>query len=191
MTLEVIWVKWTHSHVKETSLKWFELGDMVFYPSGSGHLMLNTHKGINMVNNNTQVGCGIWRMWNSRFQSLPRKYPPHHYTATGLNCLIWVDGSILLGCLHQILILLFCVNCSLIFLFLADRRDTWCGHVRSFSRSALNVYSTKIHCGVLQCDVMSSKCQAKSPEHILLLLILIFIYLFVHLEWCNHKDNIL
>ncbi len=35
VTVEVIWVKWTHCHVQETSLRWFELCDMVHYPAGS------------------------------------------------------------------------------------------------------------------------------------------------------------
>ncbi len=35
VTVEPIWVKWTHCHVQETSLRWFELCDMVHYPAGS------------------------------------------------------------------------------------------------------------------------------------------------------------
>ncbi len=35
VTVEAIWVKWTHCHVQETSLRWFELCDMVHYPAGS------------------------------------------------------------------------------------------------------------------------------------------------------------
>jgi len=35
VTVEVIWVKWTHCHVQETSLRWFELCDTVHYPAGS------------------------------------------------------------------------------------------------------------------------------------------------------------
>ncbi len=34
VTVEVIWVKWTHCHVQETSLRWL-LCDMVHYPAGS------------------------------------------------------------------------------------------------------------------------------------------------------------
>ncbi len=37
VTVEAIWVKWTHCHVQETSLRWFELCDMVHYPAGSSH----------------------------------------------------------------------------------------------------------------------------------------------------------
>ncbi len=35
VTVEAIWVKWTHCHVQETSLRWFELCDMLHYPAGS------------------------------------------------------------------------------------------------------------------------------------------------------------
>ncbi len=35
VTVEAIWVKWTHCHVQETSLRWFDLCDMVHYPAGS------------------------------------------------------------------------------------------------------------------------------------------------------------
>ncbi len=34
-TVEAVWVKWTHCHVQETSLRWFELCVMVHYPAGS------------------------------------------------------------------------------------------------------------------------------------------------------------
>ncbi len=54
VTVEAIWVKWTHCHVQETSLRWFELCDMVHYPAGSSHQkMYCSHKG--MVSNNTLV----------------------------------------------------------------------------------------------------------------------------------------
>ncbi len=42
VTVEVIWVKWTHCHVQETSLRWFELCDMVHYPAGSRHQKMGT-----------------------------------------------------------------------------------------------------------------------------------------------------
>ncbi len=39
-----------------------------------------SHKGMNMVSNNTQVD---WRLNNAQLvQSVSRKYPPQHYTAT-------------------------------------------------------------------------------------------------------------
>ncbi len=61
VTVEAIWVKWTHCHVQETSLRWFELCDMVHYPAGCRHqkMVHCSHKGMDMVSNNTQVGCGV------------------------------------------------------------------------------------------------------------------------------------
>ncbi len=35
--VEAIWVKRTNCHVQETSLRWFEICDMVHYPAGSSH----------------------------------------------------------------------------------------------------------------------------------------------------------
>ncbi len=40
--VEAIWVKWTHCHVQETSLRWFELCDRVHYPAGSSHQKMGT-----------------------------------------------------------------------------------------------------------------------------------------------------
>ncbi len=37
VTVEAIWVKWTYCHVQETSLRWFELCDMLHYPAGISH----------------------------------------------------------------------------------------------------------------------------------------------------------
>ncbi len=141
--------------VQTSSLRWFELCDMVHYPAGSIHqkMVHCSHKGKDMVSNNTQVGCGVKTMlnWYEETQSVPRKYPPHHYTTT------WTDetrqdGSMLSCSLHQIMTLpsecsrnqdssdqatffqssivqfwWFCVNCILCFLFLADRSGTRCG----------------------------------------------------------------
>ncbi len=61
VNVEAIWVKWTHCHVQETSLRWFELCDMVHYPAGSSIRRWEhcSHKGMDMVSNNTQVGCGV------------------------------------------------------------------------------------------------------------------------------------
>ncbi len=85
VTVEAIWVKWTHCHVQETSLRWFELCDMVHYPAGSSHqkMVHCSHKRMDMVSNNTQ----LWCFNNAKLvQSVPRKYPPHHYnTNTSLN----------------------------------------------------------------------------------------------------------
>ncbi len=51
--------KWTH-YVQETSLRWFELCDMVHYPAGSSirRRVHCSHEGMDMVNN-TQVVCGV------------------------------------------------------------------------------------------------------------------------------------
>ncbi len=48
-------------HVQETSLRWFELCDMMHYPAGSSHqkMVHCSHKGMDMVSNNTQVDCGV------------------------------------------------------------------------------------------------------------------------------------
>ncbi len=50
-------VKWTHCHVQETSLRWFELCVMMHYPAGStSEDGYTNHKGMDVVSNNTQVG---------------------------------------------------------------------------------------------------------------------------------------
>ncbi len=61
VTVEAIWVKWTHCHVPETSLRWFELCNMMHYPAGNSirRWVHCSHKGMDMVSNNTQVGCGV------------------------------------------------------------------------------------------------------------------------------------
>ncbi len=61
VTVEDIWVKWTHCHVQETSLRWFELCDMMQYPAGISHqkMVHCSHKEMDMVSNNTQVDCGV------------------------------------------------------------------------------------------------------------------------------------
>ncbi len=61
VTVEAIWVKWTHYPVQETSLRWFELCDTVHYPAGSSirRCAHCSHKGMDMASNNTQVGCGV------------------------------------------------------------------------------------------------------------------------------------
>ncbi len=42
VTVEAIRVKWTHCHVQETSLRWFELCDIVHCPAGSSHQKMCT-----------------------------------------------------------------------------------------------------------------------------------------------------
>ena len=56
--VEATGVQWTHCHVQETSLRWFELCDMACY-SAIKRWVHCGHKGMDMVSNNTQVGCGV------------------------------------------------------------------------------------------------------------------------------------
>ncbi len=43
VTVKVIWVKWTHCYVQETSLRWFEFCDIILhYPAGSRHQKMCT-----------------------------------------------------------------------------------------------------------------------------------------------------
>ncbi len=62
VTVEAIWVKWTHCHVQETSLRWFELCDMVHYPAVSSiRRWVNwSHKGMDMVSK--QHSGRLWRL---------------------------------------------------------------------------------------------------------------------------------
>ncbi len=39
VTVEAVWVKWTHCHVQETSLRWFELCDTVWSSATVAHLL--------------------------------------------------------------------------------------------------------------------------------------------------------
>ncbi len=66
VTVEAIWVKWTHCHVQETVWDWFELCDMLHYPAGSSirRWVHCIHKGMDMVSNNTQVVCVFKRCSN-------------------------------------------------------------------------------------------------------------------------------
>ncbi len=157
VTMETIWVKWTHFHVQETSLRWFELCDMVHYPAGSSHqkMVHCSHKGMDMVSNNTQVSCGFKQCSIGTKgpkvcqENIPRTItPPPAWTVETRQ-----DGSMLSCSLHQILtlpseccsrnrdssdqatffqssIIQFwwaCANFGLCFLFLADRSGTRCG----------------------------------------------------------------
>ncbi len=68
VTVEDIWVKWTHCNVQETSLRWFEKpvwDDLSFVTWCI--ILLEVHqkmvhcsyKGMDMIRNNTQVDCGV------------------------------------------------------------------------------------------------------------------------------------
>ncbi len=83
VTVEAIWVKWTHCHVQETSLRGFELCDMVHYPAGSSHQKIHgSDEGMDMVSNNTQGGLAF-----KKCSIGTKKYPPHHYTTTSSSSL--------------------------------------------------------------------------------------------------------
>ncbi len=76
VTVEAIWVKWTPCHVQETSLRWFELCDMVHYPAGSSHQKMDRH-------GQQQYSGRLWHLNDAQLVlSVSRKYPPHHYTTT-------------------------------------------------------------------------------------------------------------
>ncbi len=79
--LEFIWVKWTHCHVQETSLRWFALW----------HGALSCWKYIRrwytvVIKGWTcqkQYSGRLWCLNNPQLVlSVPRKYPTHHYTTT-------------------------------------------------------------------------------------------------------------
>ncbi len=58
------------------------------------------HKAMDMVNNNTQVGCGVKTVlnWYWGAQNVPRKYPSHHYTSRSLILLYktgWIHAFML------------------------------------------------------------------------------------------------
>ncbi len=156
VTVEGIWVKWTHCHVQETSLRWFELCDMVHYPAGISHQKIGTLYSWRDGHSQQQYAGKLWRLNDAQLllsvQSVPRKNishtimpPPPSWTVETRQ-----DGSMPSCSLYQILTLpseccywnrdssdqatffqssIFqfwwaCANCSLCFLFLADRSGT-------------------------------------------------------------------
>ncbi len=108
MTVEAIWVKWTHCHVQETSLRWFELCDMVHYTAGSSirRWVHCSHKRMDMVSNNTLVGCVFKRCSiGTKRPKVCQENIPHPFT---LPRPAWTvetrqDGSMLSCSLCQIL----------------------------------------------------------------------------------------
>ncbi len=73
------------SKVQETSLRWFELCDMVHYPAESSHqkMVHCSHKGMDM--GQQQYPGRLWRLNNAQLVLRdPKwgKYPPHLYTST-------------------------------------------------------------------------------------------------------------
>ncbi len=81
-TTSHIWVKWTHCHVQETSLRWFELCDMVHYPAGSSYQKIHcSHEGMDMVSNNTHVDCGVkWVLIGNKGPKVSQENIPHTIT---------------------------------------------------------------------------------------------------------------
>ncbi len=59
MTVEAIWVLWT-CHIQETSLRWFELCDMVRYPAGSSHHNIGTLWSLKHVHGQQQHLSRLW-----------------------------------------------------------------------------------------------------------------------------------
>ncbi len=152
MTVKAIWVKWTHCHVQETSLRWFELCDMVHYPAGSSPHKMGikgwTWSATILRNSLAFKWCSIGTKRPKVCQeNIPHTItpPPPAWTVETRQ-----DGSMLSCSLLQILTLLSeccsrnrdssdqatffqssivqfywaCVNCCLRFLFLADRTST-------------------------------------------------------------------
>ncbi len=109
VTVEAIWVKWTYRHVQETSLRWFELCDMLHYPAGSSHqkMVHCSHKGMSI--GQQQYSGRLWRLNDAQLewrpQSVPRKYPPHITPPPAWTIETRQDGSMLLCSLRQILTL--------------------------------------------------------------------------------------
>ncbi len=62
VTVEAIWVKWTNCHVQETSLRWFELCDMVHYPAGSSHQKMGILSSKRDGHGQQQYSGRLWRL---------------------------------------------------------------------------------------------------------------------------------
>ncbi len=79
VTVEAIWVKWTHCYVQETSLRWFELCDTVHYPAGSSirRWVQCIHKGMDMVSK--QYSGRLWRLNDASIGTKGPPTPLHHH----------------------------------------------------------------------------------------------------------------
>ncbi len=105
--LEAIWLLWPHCNVQETSLRLFELCDMVSYPAKRSITWLYCgHKGMDMVSNNTQVKrCSV----RTRGPKLCQENILLTITPTAAWTIdIRQDRSMLSHCLCQILTLSEC-----------------------------------------------------------------------------------
>ncbi len=78
VTVEAIWVKWTHYHVQETSLWWFELCDIILLEEAIRRWIHCSQTW------SATIGCGLWRLNNSQFilwsPKCAKKYIPHTVT---------------------------------------------------------------------------------------------------------------
>lgn len=91
VTVEDIWVHWTHCHVQDTSLCWSELWDIVCYPAGRTHLLMEAamrrwvhcgHKGTVMA---SMVGCGVSTLLVLRDPKCTKKRSPTPLLLTTLK----------------------------------------------------------------------------------------------------------
>ncbi len=107
VTEEATWVKWTH--VQETSLRRFELCDMVHYPAGSSirRCVHCSHKGMDMVSNNARLMAFKQCSIGTKGHKLCQENIPHTITppAPAWTVETRQDGSMLSCSLRQILTL--------------------------------------------------------------------------------------
>ncbi len=127
VTVEAIWVKWTHWHVQETSLRWFEL-----YESGRLWRLNNAQlvlrgpkcaKKISPTHYTTTTSLNHWDKagWIHAFMFFkPNSEPPPQKNRDSSEQATFFQSSI-------VQFWWACANCSLHFLFLADRSGTRCG----------------------------------------------------------------
>ncbi len=108
VTVEAIWVKWTHCHVQETSLRWFELCDIVHYPARSSHQKMNRWD---------KAG------WIHAFMFFTPDSDPTIYRSRNRDSSD--QATFFQSSVVQFWWVI--VNCILRFLFLADRSGTRCG----------------------------------------------------------------
>ncbi len=133
--------KWTHCHVQETSLRWFELCDMEHYPARSSirRWVHCSHKGMNMVHqysgrlwclNKAQQCClnNAWTVETSQDGSMLSCFLRQILTLTS-ECSRNQDSSDQATFLQSSIVQFWrsCVNCILRVLFLSDRSGTRCG----------------------------------------------------------------
>ncbi len=143
MTVEAIWVLWT-CHIQETSLRWFELCDMVRYPAGSRHHNIGTLWSLKHGHGQQQHPSRLWCLSDAqlvlRGPKCSKKISPeplHHHQPEPFifrmcPCIHVVAPILILPpTFFQSSIVKFwwaCANCSLSFMFLASISLKWFGH---------------------------------------------------------------